>query len=84
MAEWVKDLVLSRQGLWLLLQYRLDPWPGNFCMAQVWQKKKEEEQKHLGDELLCPTPSASLPLSILHSCWRCSDISCDRAYSFTQ
>ena len=33
MAQRVKDLALS------LLWFRFDPWPGNFCMSQVWPKK---------------------------------------------
>ena len=37
----VKDLVL------LLLWHGFDPWPGNFCMLQVWwgKKKWKAEQK---------------------------------------
>ena len=36
MAQWVKDPVLSL--LWL----RFAPWPGNFCMSQVWPPKKKK------------------------------------------
>ena len=35
MAQWVKDLILS------LLWYKSDPWPRNFCLRQVWPKKKK-------------------------------------------
>ena len=38
--QWVKDLVLSLQWLRSLLWHRFDPWPGNFHMLWVWQKKK--------------------------------------------
>ena len=31
----IKDSVL------LLLWHGFDPWPGNFCMLQAWQKKKK-------------------------------------------
>ena len=35
MVQWVMDLVLS------LLWYSFDPWPGNFHMPWVWQKKNK-------------------------------------------
>lgn len=38
MAHRVQDLTLSLLWCWL------DPWPGNFCMAQVWQKKKRKNK----------------------------------------
>ena len=28
-----------------LLQHRFKPWPGNFHMPRVWQKKKKKERK---------------------------------------
>ena len=37
--QWVKDLMLSRQWLESLLWHRFDPWPGNFYMPWVWQRK---------------------------------------------
>ena len=36
MAQRVKDLELS------LLWHRFNPWPGNFCMSQVSQKRKKK------------------------------------------
>ena len=39
MAQWVKDLALSRQWLGLLLWCGFDPWPGNFFMSWEWLKK---------------------------------------------
>ena len=43
MAQWVKDLALSLQPLGSLLLHELKPRPGNFCMLQVWPKKKKKE-----------------------------------------
>lgn len=34
MAYWVKDAMLS------LMWWGFDPWPLNFCMPQVYKKKK--------------------------------------------
>ena len=42
MSQWVRDLALSLLWLALLLWCRLDPWPRNFCMLRVWQKKKKK------------------------------------------
>ena len=39
-AQQVKDLVSSLQQLGSLLWHGFDPWPRNFRMWQVWQKKK--------------------------------------------
>ena len=39
MAQWVKDPVLSLQWLRWVLWHRLNSWPGNFQMSQVWPKK---------------------------------------------
>ena len=39
MAQWVKDPMLSLQQFGSLLWCRLDPWPGNFHMPGVGQKK---------------------------------------------
>ena len=36
-AQQVKDLLSS------LLWYRFDPWPGNFHMSQVEQKKRKKK-----------------------------------------
>ena len=46
LAQWVKDLVAllqlwHRSQLWL----RLDPWPGNYHILQVWQKNRKETNK---------------------------------------
>ena len=42
MAQWVKDLVLPQLWPRLQLQHRVDPWPRNFTMPQVRQKKKKD------------------------------------------
>ena len=42
MAQRVKDLALS---LWC---GRFDPWPGNFCMAQVWSYTHTHTHTHRG------------------------------------
>ena len=45
----VKDLVLSLLWLRSLLWCRFDPWPGNFCMPQVWPKEKRKgKEKKIG------------------------------------
>ena len=38
MAQWVKDLALSR--LWC----RVNPWPGNLSMSRSWPKKKKKDR----------------------------------------
>ena len=38
MAQWVKDQALS------LLYYGYHPWPRNFCMPRVPEKKKKRER----------------------------------------
>ena len=47
-----------------LLWCRFDPWPGNFCMPQVWPKKKKvkfpEFENH--SKSLSPPPSSWLCL----------------------
>ena len=40
MVQQVKDLALSLQWLRSLLCCGFDPWPGNFCMLQMWSKIK--------------------------------------------
>ena len=40
-AQWVNNLVLSLPCLWLLLWHRFNPWSRNYCMLQVWPKKKK-------------------------------------------
>ena len=35
----VKDPAMSVLWLWLLLWHRFYPWPGNFCMAGLDQKR---------------------------------------------
>ena len=40
----VKDLALSLQCLGSLLWHGFNPWPGRFCMPQVWQGKKKRRQ----------------------------------------
>ena len=42
MAQQVKDLVVSLQQFQSLLWHLFDPWPGNFCMPWVRQKKKKK------------------------------------------
>ena len=43
-AKWVKDPVLPQ--LWLRsYQLRFDPWPGNFHVLWVRQKKKKKKRK---------------------------------------
>ena len=41
--QWVEDPALLQLQCRLQLQHRFDPWPGNFQMPWVWQKKKEFE-----------------------------------------
>ena len=41
-AQWVKDLALSLQWLWLLLWCGFNPWSRNFLMPQVKKKKKKK------------------------------------------
>ena len=43
MTQWVKDLALSLLWLVSLLWLRFDPCLRNFCMPQVWQKKKQNK-----------------------------------------
>ena len=45
MAQQVKDPALSPQPPGSLLWHRFDPWPGNFHMPGVWQKKKKKKKK---------------------------------------
>ena len=44
-AQQVKDPVLSLLWLRSLLWHRFDPWPQNFCIPQVKQKKKKKIKK---------------------------------------
>ena len=44
LAQWVKDLALLQLQHRLWLQLGLDPWPENFCMPQVWPKKKKKKK----------------------------------------
>ena len=44
-AQQVKDSALSLQQLRLLLWCGFHPWPGNFCMPQMWPKKRERERE---------------------------------------
>ena len=46
MAWWVKDLVLLQLWQDSQLQFRFDPWPGNFHMLQVWTNMKEEKNNN--------------------------------------
>ena len=41
-AQWVKNLALLLQQLGLLLWCSFDPWPRNFHMLQVQQKKNQK------------------------------------------
>ena len=43
MVQHVKDLALLQLWLRLQLGHRFDPWPGNFDMLQMWQKKKKRK-----------------------------------------
>ena len=45
MAQWVKVPVQSLPWLGSLLWHRFDPWPGNFHVLWVWQKKREKDMK---------------------------------------
>ena len=45
-AQQAKDPALSLLWLWLQLGHRFDPWPRNFHMPQVQQKKKRERERH--------------------------------------
>ena len=47
MAQWVKDPALPLQQLGWLLWCEFDPWPGNFHMPRVWQKKKKKKELNL-------------------------------------
>ena len=38
--QWVKDLALSLQWLWVLLWLGFDPWPREFHMPWTQPKKK--------------------------------------------
>lgn len=44
-AQWLKDLVLPQLWYTLHLQLGVNPWPGNFPMPGVWQKKKKTKKK---------------------------------------
>ena len=44
-SQWLKDLVLSLLWLRLFPWCGLDPWPGNFCVPRVCQKKEREKEK---------------------------------------
>ena len=30
------------------MQLQLEPWPGNLCMSQVWQKERNKERREGG------------------------------------
>ena len=51
-VQWVKDLVLPREWLGLLLWHGFDPRPGNFCMLWVQQKTKNPPYRR---SFRCPT-----------------------------
>ena len=44
-VQWVKDPVLPQLWCRLELQCMFDPWPGNFHMLKMWQKRKKQKQK---------------------------------------
>ena len=46
MAQCVKDLALSLQGLRPLLWCGFSPWPGNFNRLRVWPTKRKIAFKH--------------------------------------
>ena len=57
MVQQVKDPVLSLLWLGLLLWYRFDPWPWNFCMLQARPEKKNVQSKdHVGSLECCSEP----------------------------
>ena len=45
MTHQVKDPVLSLQQLGWLLWHKFNPWPGNFCMLWVLQKRKRKKER---------------------------------------
>ena len=40
-AQQYKDPMFSLLWVQSLLWHRFNPWSGNFCMPQAWQKKKK-------------------------------------------
>ena len=78
-AQQVKDLALSLQWLGLLLWHGFDPWPVNFCMLQLWGKKKvnilRQKEKLISQSLTwkprCPFQILCIAQSLRpHSRWR--------------
>ena len=53
MAQQVKDLASSLLWLGSLLCCRFDPWPGNFHVPQVQEKKKKNKRKEKLHKDLC-------------------------------
>ena len=45
MAQQVKDMVLSLLWFRSVLWCGFSPWPGNFHMLWVWQKKKKKKKR---------------------------------------
>ena len=45
MAQWVKYPAFPLQWLGMLLWGGFDPWPGNFHMLRLWQKKNERRKE---------------------------------------
>ena len=44
MAQQVKDLAMSLQWLQSLVWHVFDPWPGNFYILWLGQKKKKKKK----------------------------------------
>ena len=43
MEQLFKDLALLLQWLGSLLGHGFNPWPGDFCIPEVWPKKKKKK-----------------------------------------
>ena len=69
-AQQVKDLELSLQQLRLLMWCKVSPWPGNFHMPWVWQKKKERKKSPIPivDLSISPFSSISFVSYVLKLC----------------
>ena len=61
--QWIKDLALSLQWLWLLLWQRFSPWPGNFHM--LWaQTKTNKINKTQARKNQCQRQSTKLRFNV--------------------
>ena len=50
-AQWVKDPALLQLWYRSQLRLRLDPWPRNFYIPQIWPKKKNKNKNKKHSEL---------------------------------